>query len=102
MYAGERQTAEVVGLVLEQLRKQFGLDDYALEWFIVHAGDDEHAAAERDLIERLGASVADLEQRGLLVIDRFMREWGQLQDFYYTLTTAGVDAAGVGAPATVS
>lgn len=88
MYAGERQTAEVVGLVLQQLRRQFGLNDYDLEWFIVHAGDDDHADAERNLIERLGGEVDDLQARGLRVIDRFMTQWGKLQDFYYTLTTS--------------
>ncbi len=88
MYAGERQTAEVTRLVLQQLRRQLGLNDFDLEWFIVHAGDDEHANAERDLIERLGAEVRDLEEGGLRVIDRFMTQWGKLQDFYYAITTS--------------
>lgn len=88
MYAGERQTAEVTGLILEQLRRQFGLDDHALEWFIVHAGDGEHADAERDLIERFGEEVEGLEEKGLRVIDRFMTQWTRLQDYYYSLTTA--------------
>jgi pyrroloquinoline-quinone synthase len=87
MYAGERQTAEVTGLVLEQLRKQFALGDHDLEWFIVHAGDDQHADAERDLIERLGEEVEDLEESGLHVIGRFMTQWEKLQDFYYKITT---------------
>lgn len=88
MYAGERQTAEVTGLILEQLRRQFGFDDHALEWFIVHAGDGEHADAERELIERLGEDVEGLEQKGLRVIDRFMTQWARLQDYYYSITTA--------------
>ena len=88
MYAGERQTAEVTRLVLDQLRRQFDLDDHDLEWFVVHAGDDEHADAERDLIERLGEGVEDLQESGLRVIDRFMTQWGRLQDFYYAITSS--------------
>jgi len=88
MYAGERQTAEVTRLILQQLRRQFNLSDYDLEWFIVHSADDEHADAERDLIERLGDSVVDLQEGGLRVIDRFMTQWGRLQDYYYAITTS--------------
>jgi pyrroloquinoline-quinone synthase len=88
MYAGERQTAEVTGLVLQQLRRQFDLNDDDLEWFVVHAGDDEHADAERDLIERLGGEVEGLQENGLRVIDRFITQWGKLQDFYYAITTS--------------
>jgi pyrroloquinoline-quinone synthase len=88
MYAGERQTAEVADLVLKQLRRQFGLSDHDLEWFIVHAGDDDHADAERALIERLGADVEDLQARGLRVIDRFMTQWSKLQDYYLELTAS--------------
>jgi pyrroloquinoline-quinone synthase len=88
MYAGERQTAEVVGLVLQHLRKQFPLSDHDLEWFIVHSGDDEHANAERALIERLGEHVDGLEEQALRVTDRFLTQWAKLQDFYYSLTAS--------------
>jgi pyrroloquinoline-quinone synthase len=87
MYAGERQAADVARLVLEQLRKQFKLSDHDLEWFIVHSGDDAHADAEGDLIKKFGAEVPDLEKKGLEVIDRFMIQWGKLQDYYYDITT---------------
>lgn len=96
MYAGERQTAEVVGLVLQQLRTQFHLSDHDLEWFIVHSGDDEHADAERALIERLGEQVEELEANALRVTDRFLTQWGQLQDFYYSITTVPQDQAPAG------
>lgn len=88
MYAGERQAAEVAGLVLKQLRSQFSdLSDQDLEWFIVHSGDDEHADGERDIIERLGEEVEDLEEGGLRIIDRFMTRWSKLQDYYYSITS---------------
>lgn len=87
MYAGESQTAEVITQVLQKLRDQFGLTDHALEWFEVHAGDDEHADAERVLMEEEGSDLPNLEQDGLRVIDRFMTQWNHLQDYYYAITT---------------
>lgn len=93
MYAGESQTAEVITMVLEQLRRQFGLDNRALEWFAVHAGDDAHADAERELIEKFGVGVPDLEESGIRVIDRFMDQWQKLQDYYFNVTSLGVDDA---------
>ncbi len=97
MYAGESQTAEVITMVLEQLRRQFRLRDEDLEWFAVHAGDDAHADAERDLIEKFGTNVPDLEESGIRVIDRFMSQWQKLQDYYFNVTSLGADEAALAA-----
>jgi pyrroloquinoline-quinone synthase len=86
MYAGESQTSDVMSRVLVQLKQQFGLSDHDIEWFTVHAGDDVHADAERELMATEGVNVPDLEEAGLRVIDRFMTEWGLLQDYYYAVT----------------
>lgn len=91
MYAGESQTAEVIGKVHLLLKEQFKLSDHDLEWFEVHAGDDLHADAERDLIAAEGHRVPNLEEMGLRVIDRFMTEWGLLQDYYYAVTTKSLN-----------
>lgn len=87
MYAGESQTSEVITMVLEKLKGEFGLTDHDLEWFTVHAGDDVHADAERELMASEGAKVPNLKEAGLRVIDTFMTEWGLLQDYYYDITS---------------
>ena len=87
MYAGESQTSEVITMVLKKFKQRFGLSDHDLEWFEVHAGDDAHANAERQLMASEGASVPDIKEAGLRVIDTFMTEWSLLQDYYYDITS---------------
>lgn len=83
-YVNESQTPAAAQSLYEYLRRNFGFEDDALEWFIVHGeADIEHAARGRRLIEKYADQ--DLPERALELAEEACRQWLRLHEFYASL-----------------
>jgi pyrroloquinoline-quinone synthase len=89
IHAIESQSAEGVAKLLAWLRANHHFDEAELEWFRVHAEeDDDHAEAGMKLIHRYADTVPDLADRGPECVAVITEAWLRLQDFYLGLLDA--------------
>jgi pyrroloquinoline-quinone synthase len=83
IYAIECQSSESVGKLLAMLRRLYDFTDEDLEWFVVHAGeDDQHADAGLELVTRYAHLNLEFESDALASVSRICNAWLKLHDFY--------------------
>lgn len=83
IYAIECQSSESVGKLLAMLRRLYDFTDEDLEWFVVHAGeDDQHADAGIELVRRYAHLNLEFESDALASVNRICDAWLKLHDFY--------------------
>jgi pyrroloquinoline-quinone synthase len=83
IYAIEAQSGESVGKFLAWLRKNHEFTDGELEWFTVHAADDDdHASTGLNLILKYAHLVDDFPVAAPRVVGRVCDAWLALHDHY--------------------
>lgn len=90
IYCIESQSGESAGKLLAWLRANHDFTDAELEWFSVHAADeDEHASAGLALVERHAHLVPDFAAAATACASAITQAWLQLHDFYLSLLAPG-------------
>lgn len=85
----ESQSGEAAGRLKTWLAANRGFAEPALEWFTVHAEDeDEHAAAGLALVRRHADEVSEFATVATGAADEITKAWLRLQDHYLDLLTA--------------
>lgn len=83
LHSIERQSGEAAGKLLDVLRAETDLSAHDLEWFHVHAEEeDDHAAMARSLILRHAVSYPGFADEALDVTREICAAWTRLHDFY--------------------
>jgi pyrroloquinoline-quinone synthase len=86
VYSIESQSGESAGRVLSWLRAHHDFTDAELEWFTVHAEDeDDHAADGLALIRRYAPDLPDFAERAPAVTTHICDAWLGLHDHYCEL-----------------
>lgn len=90
IYAIECQSSESVGKLLATLRRLYSFAEGDLEWFRIHAEeDDQHADSGIELVKRHAHLSLEFETDALACVNRICDAWLKLHDFYLgTLRTA--------------
>lgn len=82
----ESQSGEAAGRLKAWLSANRGFSEPELEWFTVHAEDeDEHAAAGLALVRRHAAEVPGFAAAATAATDAITGAWLRLQDYYLDL-----------------
>lgn len=88
----ESQSAEGVGRMLAWLRENHDFSDTDLEWFTVHAAEeDDHADSAMRLITRYAGDVPDFADQAPECALLVTEAWLRLQDFYLELLDGTAD-----------
>lgn len=83
IYAIESQSSESVGKLMSTLKRLYDFSAADLEWFAVHADeDDDHADEGLRLVKRYAALSDDFAERAVHSVSRICDEWLKLHDFY--------------------
>jgi pyrroloquinoline-quinone synthase len=83
IYAIEAQSGESVGRFLEWLRANYPFSERELEWFVVHASDDDdHASTGLGLVRKYAHLVDDFPVAAPKVVGRICDAWLVLHDHY--------------------
>jgi pyrroloquinoline-quinone synthase len=86
VFSIESQSGESVAKVREWLRANHDFDEEDLEWFTVHAEEeDDHAATGLALVRRHGHECPDLTTAGPECVEEITQAWLKLQDYYLSL-----------------
>ena len=86
IYSIEAQSGESVGKFLTWLRQHYRFTETELEWFVVHASDDDdHAATGLQLVLKYAHLVDDFAAAAPRVVGRICNAWLTLQDHYRRL-----------------
>jgi pyrroloquinoline-quinone synthase len=89
IYCIESQSGESAGKLLAWLRANHGFSEEELEWFAVHAEDeDDHAAAGLALVRRHAPLVPDFHAAAIECSSSITDAWLRLHDFYLSLLGA--------------
>ncbi|MBO0819464.1 MAG: iron-containing redox enzyme family protein [Nocardiopsaceae bacterium] len=90
IYSIESQSGESAGKLLAWLRGNHDFTDHELEWFSVHAEDeDDHADAGLALIQRHAGLVPDFATAAVDCASIITDAWLRLHDFYLALLVPG-------------
>lgn len=88
IYSIEAQSGESVGALLRWLRHNYQFTEAELEWFAVHASDDDdHAEAGLDLVLEYAHLVDDFPVAAPRVVGTICDAWLTLHDHYRRLLT---------------
>ncbi|WP_081063729.1 iron-containing redox enzyme family protein [Burkholderia multivorans] len=83
IYAIESQSSESVGKLMTVLRREYDFSLADLEWFAVHADeDDDHADEGLRLVKRYADLSDDFDVRAVHAVNRICEAWLKLHDFY--------------------
>lgn len=86
IYCIESQSGESAGKLLAWLRANHDFTDAELEWFSVHADDeDEHASAGLAMVERHASLAPDFPAEATACASAITDAWLRLHDFYLSL-----------------
>lgn len=86
IYSIESQSGESAGKLLSWLRANHDFTAAELEWFSVHADDeDDHAEAGLALIKRYAGLVPDFATEAVAYVSAITDAWLRLHDFYLSL-----------------
>jgi pyrroloquinoline-quinone synthase len=90
IYSIESQSGESAGRLLAWLRANHSFTTAELEWFSVHADDeDDHAEAALALIERYAGLVPGFATDAVACVSVITDAWLRLHDFYLALLAQG-------------
>ncbi len=90
IYAIESQSGESVGAILSALKRHYRFSADELEWFTVHAEEDDgHADQGMRLVREYAPSLADFDHAAPRVVERICDAWLALHGFYRSLLGAG-------------
>ncbi len=101
IYAIEHQSSESVSNILQWLRDTYNFSNEQLEWFLVHAEeDDDHADAGLDLVVKYAPSVENFDTLAPKVVTEICDAWLTLHDYYLSLISGerSSDVNSSGAP----
>src|SRR5262249_21656085 len=88
IYAIEAQSGESVGTFLRWLRQHYHFTEAELEWFEVHAmDDDDHASTGLQLVLKYAHLVGGFAEAAPRVVERICDAWLVLHDHYRDLLT---------------
>ncbi|HET9622750.1 MAG TPA: iron-containing redox enzyme family protein [Kofleriaceae bacterium] len=86
IYAIEAQSGESVGKLMAWLRQHYRFSDAQLEWFAVHAADDDdHASTGLGLVTKYAHLVDDFATSAPRVVGAVCDAWLVLHDHYNRL-----------------
>lgn len=90
IYSIESQAGESAGRMLAWLRQHERFSEHEMEWFLVHAGDeDDHAERGLRLVRQYAHLVEGFDRAGPAAVRRICDAWLELHDFYHRLLTEG-------------
>jgi pyrroloquinoline-quinone synthase len=91
IYAIEAQSGESVSKLLSWLRQNYRFTDHELEWFTVHAADDDdHASKGLALVLKYAHLVDDFATSAPRVVGAICDAWLTLHDHYRRLVTEDI------------
>lgn len=96
IYAIESQSSESVSKVQKWLRSHFDFKEQDLEWFVVHANEeDDHACAGLKLVKQYAAAVPDFKHAAVRTVEEICDAWLVLHDYYFSLLRGDHQKVGV-------